>query len=140
MMLIIIIISFFSPPIHFIKRAVHFLPSLLPLLTPSSSFPLFPPAPSPVQLSGQWDCGTSPSSPSQVALLPAPLPLYPPTTPLLLFSCAPRRRLQPGQMFDTSGAVFARRSTGDLGRRRPRWAEEGEGGDRGGRARVAGKK
>lgn len=54
MMSIIIIISFFSPPIHFIKRAVHFLPPP----TPSHPFILLSSPPSlPLASSAVWSMG-----------------------------------------------------------------------------------
>lgn len=134
-MLIIVIISFLSPSIHFIKRVVHFLPSPS-LLSPSSSFPLLLPSSSPVQLSGQWDCGTSPSSSSQVALLPAPHPLFPPTPP-------PPVQLCPSpQVAARSDVRHERRRVRSPLHRRPRQTATsvGRGGEEGTCTHVAGKK
>ncbi|KAK5614222.1 hypothetical protein CRENBAI_007054 [Crenichthys baileyi] len=55
-----------------------------------------------VQLSGQWDQGKWPSMYRQAS------PPLPPSHPDgLLFSCATRRRFQPGQMFNTGDNMFA---------------------------------
>lgn len=66
--------------------------------------PSLPPFPSLVQLSGQWDRGKEPSMYSQTSPPSLSILSHPDG---LLFSCAARRRFQPGQMFNTGDNMFA---------------------------------